>query len=446
MKFLVSVCLFVVFCFNCYSQNTKPVPPTAKQLAAEKAKAAKGNADAMFNLGEYYYSGFGVPKNYLTASQWYTKAAAKNHVEAMLMLGSMYEDGEGVKKDPKKALEWLKKAATKGNIDAANELGGMYEDGDGVPKDMVEAVKWYRIAADKGNADAMIALGFCYMEGDGVPADRNAGYNWFVKAAAAGDASAMRYLGDYFAQSDMGNDCLKAVEWYRKAADAGDTASVTPVAVTTMKGECVGIDKEDIAAWLKTQAAKNIPDACFYLGAFYIEGVGVPRNHGKAMDLLIKDRELTAHTRARRNFSTNNLLTLYNSGELDAEQSKKLLQWFEKTATKTNDDEMMAVIANIYINKEKAGGNDYRAGLDWATKSAERGNPGGCFWLGFIYSKGLGDIKKNDAKAFMWISKAAEKGDKDAMKMLSTFYEFGTGVERNKVKAAEWKVKAEKED
>jgi TPR repeat protein len=32
------------------------------------------------------------------------------------------------------------------------------------------------------------------------------------------------------------------------------------------------------------------------------------------------------------------------------------------------------------------------------------------------------------------------------MKMLSDFYEYGMGTDRNKEKAAEWKKKAEKED
>ncbi len=444
MKFLVSVCFLVLVGISGYCQA--PAVPNAKQLAAEKAKATKGNAASMFLLGEYYYYGTGVVKNYVTARQWYTKAAAKDNIEAMLMLGEIYDEGQGVKKDPKKALEWVQKAATKGSVEAAFALGEMYESGDGVAENMAEAVKWYTMAANGGSVDAMVSLGFCYMEGDGVPADRAAGISWFRKAASAGEASAMRYMGDYYAQADMGNDCVKALEWYMKAADAGDTDAIKPVGVMTMKGECAGMNKEDIAAWMKIQAAKNIPDACFYLGGFYIEGVGVPRNHNKAMDLLIKDRELSNPTGSRRNFSTNNLLTLYSSGELSKEQKDKLFAWFERTAMKTNDDEMMAVIANIYINKEKAGGNDYRAGLDWAMRSAERGNPSGCFWVGFVYSKGLGDIKQNDAKAFTWMLKAAEKGDKDAMKMVSGFYEFGTGTAMNAAKAAEWKAKAEKEE
>ncbi|GAA4462316.1 tetratricopeptide repeat protein [Nemorincola caseinilytica] len=447
MRSLIGICLLATIGFNSYAQVERPSAPNAKQVTAERAKAAKGDVTAMYNVGCYYYYGMGVPKNYTTASQWLTKAAAKDNTDAMLLLADIYDEGgTGIKKDPVKTLGWYKKAALKGSADAAYELGEMYESGDGVPANMAEAIKWYKIAAGKGDADAMIALGFCYMEGDGVPADHTAGYNWFIQAAEAGEVDAMRYLGDYYAQADMGNDCRKAIDWYMRAADAGDTMSIKPVGVTVMKDECSGVNKTAVAAWMRKMADKDMPDAAFYMGGFYIIGVGVAKDAGKGMEYLIRDRETGGYTGVRRNFSTNNLLTLYNSGDLNAEQKARLLEWFIKTAIKTNDDEMMSVIANIYVNMPNASGNDYRTGLDWAMRSAERGNPGGCFWVGFIYYKGLGDIKRNDVKAFTWIQKAAMKGDKDAMGMLATFYEFGTGTERNPAKAAEWKAKAEREE
>lgn len=442
MKFSgVFVCVFF-FVFNCFAQLEKPAVPTQKDLATVKAKAAKGDVGSLSLLGQYYYYGLGMPKNYPVALKWLNKAAAKNDVPSMLLLGEMYEQGMGVTKDLKKSLEWTKKAALKGSSDAAYELAEMYEQGNGVPKDMAESVKWYTIAADKGDVDAMISLGFCYMEGDGVPADRKAGHDWFMKAADKGEPEAMRYLGDYYAQADMGNDCNKAIGWYMKAADAGDSISVKPVGVSVMKDECATVDKYEVAQWMKKHAEMNNPEACFYMGGFYVMGIGVKKNPGKGMEMLIRDRELGAYTGAERNFSTNNLFTLYNSGDLNAEQQLRLLRWFEATAKAENDDEMMAVLANIYINKEKASPMDNRTALDWATRAAEMGNPNGCFWLGYIYYKGLGDIKKNDGRAFLWMLKSAQKGDKDAMKIVSELYEYGIGTERNSKKAAEWAARA----
>jgi uncharacterized protein len=442
MKFTVFfLCLFFQ-AFISLAQLEKPATPTKKELATVRAKAAKGNAESLSLLGQYYYYGLGVTRSYPVALKWLNKAAAKQDVPSMLLLGEMYEQGMGVTKDLKKSLDWTKKAALKGSSDAAYELAEMYEQGNGVPKDMAESVKWYTIAADKGDVDAMISLGFCYMEGDGVPADRKAGYDWFVKAAEKGEPDAMRYLGDYFAQADMGNDCNKAIGWYMKAADAGDSISVKPVGVAVMKDECATVDKYEVAQWMKKHAELNNPEACFYMGGFYVMGIGVKKNLGKGMEMLIRDRELGAYKGDERNFSTNNLFTLYNSGELTAEQKQRLLRWFETTAKAGMDDEMMAVLANIYINKEKATAMDNRTALDWATRSAEMGNPNGCFWLGYIYYRGLGEIRKNDGRAFLWMLKSAQKGDKDAMKIVSELYEYGIGTDRSSKKAAEWAAKA----
>lgn len=437
MKFLFGL-FFAVLSATAYCQLPQPAKPTTKEFATVKAGAAKGKGDDMYRLGQYYYFGLGIKKNTTTSLRWLTKAAGKKNTDAMLFLAEMYDSGSGVAKDNAKALEWLKKAASNGSDETAYELGAMYEDGEGVAADMKEAVKWYTMAAEKGNVGAMVALGFCYMDGEGVATDRKVGYDWFVRAADKKDKLAMRYLGDYFAQADMGDDCAKAVKWYVKAVEAGDTASLRAAGAIAMKGDCPGLNTEEIAAWMRLRAAKSFPYACFFMGGFYIEGIGVEKNLDKGMEMLIKDHETGQYAEDERNFSTNNLFTLYNSGELSLTQKARLLRWFEQTADKDNDDEMMAVIANAYINKEQASGNDYRAGLDWAVKSSEKGNPGGCFWVAFIYYKGLGDIKQNDQKAFSWMLKAAKMGDKDAMKMVSTFYEYGTGTQPDRVAAAQW--------
>ena len=115
MRFLTLLLACVLCPFAGYSQLEKPAVPTAKELAAVKAAAAKGNADALFQMGQYYYFGTGVAKNYATAQKWLTKSAAKKNPSAMLLLGEMYKEGLGVKKDLKQSLEWMKKAANAGS-------------------------------------------------------------------------------------------------------------------------------------------------------------------------------------------------------------------------------------------------------------------------------------------------------------------------------------------
>ena len=81
-------------------------------------KANKGDAYAQYSLGEMYYFGDGVPKDYKEAVKWYTKAAEQGNGYAQFKLGEMYHDGsgvfEGVPRDYKEAVKWYTKAAEQG--------------------------------------------------------------------------------------------------------------------------------------------------------------------------------------------------------------------------------------------------------------------------------------------------------------------------------------------
>lgn len=66
---------------------------------------------------------------------------------------------------------------------------------------------------------------------------------------------------------------------------------------------------------------------------------------------------------------------------------------------------------------------------------AEIGYPLAECQVGYFYYEGLG-TKKDLAKAFYWMQKAAEHGDRDGQFNLAWFYEegIGTGVDPDKAK------------
>ena len=88
------------------------------EIARLKQEAAAGDASAQTTLGESYFLGTGVPKDYT------------------------------------EAVKWLRLAATQGIANAQFNLGFMYYLGIGVPEDYVQAYKWWNLAAAAGNADA----------------------------------------------------------------------------------------------------------------------------------------------------------------------------------------------------------------------------------------------------------------------------------------------------
>jgi len=148
--------------------------------------AEQGDAQSQFELGEMYYYGDGVAKDFEEAFKWYRKAAEQGNRAA------------------KKALS---DAADQGQAQAQYNLGLVYASGHGVSKDLEQAVKWYRKAADQGDAKAQSLLveidsgytdddlfGLAYAGGDGGTKDKAERVKWLRKAADQGNAHAIELL------------------------------------------------------------------------------------------------------------------------------------------------------------------------------------------------------------------------------------------------------------
>ena len=82
------------------------------------------------------------------------RAAERGNVRAQYELGDMYYKGNEVDRNYGEAMEWYRKAAEQGDAVAQNNLGVMYHNGLGAARDNEEALKWYRKAAEQGYAAA----------------------------------------------------------------------------------------------------------------------------------------------------------------------------------------------------------------------------------------------------------------------------------------------------
>jgi Sel1 repeat len=83
----------------------------------------KGNKDATFYLGEFYYQGIGTEINLSTAVYYFTIAASNGQVSAQYTLGGIYErDYYDIGFDKEKAIFWYKEAAKNGHKEAAKRL------------------------------------------------------------------------------------------------------------------------------------------------------------------------------------------------------------------------------------------------------------------------------------------------------------------------------------
>ncbi len=82
------------------------------------------------------------------------EAAAKGEADAQYNLGVLHYKGQGVKQDYQEAMRLFKAAAAQQNMDAQLNLGLMFYQGQGGQQDYVEAMRWYVLAAAADCAEA----------------------------------------------------------------------------------------------------------------------------------------------------------------------------------------------------------------------------------------------------------------------------------------------------
>ena len=148
--------LILVICLSAsVSAGAEEVTISARELAETQLLAEwVGTPLDQYKLGNVYFRGQGVPKDYAQAVKWFRKAADQGMPESQYMMGVIYDRGEGLPQDFAEAVAWYRKSGEQGYVAAQFELGNKYASGEGVPQNYAEAYVWYSLAAAAGHETA----------------------------------------------------------------------------------------------------------------------------------------------------------------------------------------------------------------------------------------------------------------------------------------------------
>ena len=166
-----------------------PVPEEAGPAALREA-AAKGDARALFEVGNRYMEGRGVAADFAKAAKWYEISAGQGFAPAQYRLGNFNEKGLGMPRDLEKAKTWYQLSAQQGNASAMHNLAVLFATGANGNPDNASAVRWFTDAAELGVKDSQFNLGILAAKGLGMPVNLEESYKWFSLAANAGDKDA----------------------------------------------------------------------------------------------------------------------------------------------------------------------------------------------------------------------------------------------------------------
>ena len=114
-----------------------------RALAHWRPLAEQGLAEAQYNLGFLYESGWGVDPDEREAARWYRLAALQGHLRARFNLGLLMVEGRGVPRDTRAGIEQIRGAAEDGDVKAREFLARAYREGlHGLPRDPRTADYW----------------------------------------------------------------------------------------------------------------------------------------------------------------------------------------------------------------------------------------------------------------------------------------------------------------
>ena len=254
---------------------------------------------------------------------------------------------------------------------------------------------------------ALCSIGHIYRYGEGVEQDYTKALEWYNKAANAGNDSAMYSIGYMYDYGEgVEQDYSKALEWYNKAANAGNSAAINNIGYMYEFSEGVEQDYSKALEWYNK--AVNAGNAA----AWYNKAV----NAGNAAAM-------------------NNIGRMYEFGKGVEQDYTKALEWYNKAANAGNDSAMYN-IGYMYDCGEGVE-QDYSKALEWYNKAANAGNTAAMNNIGYMYDYGKG-VEQDCSKALEWLKKAADAGNSAAMYNIGYMYECGKGVEQDYTKALEW--------
>lgn len=141
-----------------------------------------------------FYEGKKVKKNLERSFYYYNLAANKGNIQAHFALGLYYYSGIGMKKENKeKSFKHFKYAAMKGNAKAQYCYGMCLYRGEGVKLNKTKGIRYFRLSAQNGYDEAQYLYGRCLYEGYGIRKNIDEAEKYFKNAIKQGNIKANFY-------------------------------------------------------------------------------------------------------------------------------------------------------------------------------------------------------------------------------------------------------------
>ncbi|KAI8887739.1 HCP-like protein [Backusella circina FSU 941] len=293
---------------------------------------------------------------------------------------------------------------------------------DNLSTESIKLIK--KLASHKvGYADAQFFLGNLYGAGLYVKTDPEKAFSLYLQGSKQNHPECT-YRAAVCYELGLGTrkDTRYAMQFYRKAANASEPSGMYKLAMILLHG-LLGQQRnpKEAVSWLTraaTMADTQHPQSVHELAKLY-------EQQSSSVPSLIPDldyaRELYSQA-AQLGFAPSQykLGLAYENGELNCPiDPKRSIAWYSRAAEQ-NDPHAELALSGWYLTGVDLvlAPNDREAYL-WASKAAERGMAKAEYAVGYYLEMGIG-VPKSLEDAFVWYQRAAGHGDIKAKQRLAS--------------------------
>ncbi len=242
--------------------------------------------------------------------------ANNNDKNAQIKLADNLLDGRGLKKDVPEAVKWFTELADKNNGYAAFALSVIYQYGIGIKEEPNLAAHFYK----KGLKSPQIAINMHTLASH-LNNPNSSFYNvswaidWFNKAADRGNLASLNDLAEIYLYGDNKvKNTVKALNYYGRAAARGSSYAKYSIGTIYYDGKGIKQDKKEAFKWLLKAATQGFAPAQYRLAEMYLSGDGVVRDDVEAYawlsaanSSLLFDRALNKQKGIAKNLQSEDL-------------------------------------------------------------------------------------------------------------------------------------------
>ena len=257
----------------------------------------------------------------------------------------------------------IKRVAESGDAESQMIVGITYF----LDHDFVEAEKWLLRSANQGYAPSQGLL--CYLYYSSIP-DREKTYSWAQLAMKNHDALGYYFLGRCYHEGiEVKQDYKQAASLYQAVINGEDSAAGTVLEPFASYGEIT---------------AKPMAEGA--LGTLYLNGKGVNKSAGAALDLFF-----SAYNGGYFPAAAEIGNMYYRGIGLDQDIEKAFL-WFQKGAD-NGDPTSQVMLGSFYETGEGNVEQDYNKALEYYNKAAKQDDPAAKCFLAHLYIDGPDEIR-----------------------------------------------------